>query len=199
MAVKRFRLQIWQHFLHFFVSAKSDFNTTLDYSHFTQSVYYSKTVWNQSDQLWRTQTKFVLTPTSLKMRHIFSATIQVSSSTFEIDCCQFAIHRVVTCSLSIFIQMKVLPLNSLLQFFKLLKSEAVQVFLSLYFLLNILSAVILIWLPTCLSRTFQIGSLRILTTALKLLARRNKISSLKYIRTSSQILKKCLNTWWRSI
>ena len=83
--------------------------------------------------------------------------------------------------------------NLLLQYFKFLKSETVQRFLSNYF------TIMMICRPDCLSRTFQIGSLQKLTMALKFVARGRKIDFLISIRTLFQILIKCGSIWSRSI
>ena len=165
-----FHLKIWQNFLHSFVSTKFYFITAPNQAHnpFLQSVYYSMSVWTRSSQLWRTLTKFVLSPKSIKLIHVILATIQVSPSTFAIDYFQFAIHHVVTCSISTHNQqMKIQSRRSFLQSFKFLRPEPVQMFLSLYFTA--------MCLPDCLSRTFHIGSLQKLATALNFMARGRKI------------------------
>ena len=188
---RRFLLQIWRNFRHSFVSTKFHFFTEpaqiQALNPFLQSAYYLKTAWNQSNHLWRTLTKFLLKSTLMKPIQVISATIQALSSTFAIDYCQFAIQLVVTSSLFGLYQRKIQPQNLLLQFFKFLKSEAVQMFLSLYF--------VAVCLPDCLSRTFQIGSLQILTTALNFMARERKIDFFKSIQGSFQMLKKCGSTW----
>ena len=174
LAIKKegFHSKIWQNFLHSFVSTKFYFFTAQNQAHnpFLQSVYYLNTVWTRSSQLWRTLTKYILSPTSINLIHVISATIQVSPSTFAIDYCQFAIHHVVTCSILFSNhnqQMKIHSRRSFLQSFKFLKPEPVQMFLSVYFAA--------MCLPDCLSRTFQIGSLQKLTTALNFMARGRKI------------------------
>ena len=91
------------------------------------------------NSIWRTLTKFVLKPASIIIIHEISETTQVSSFIFAINYCQFAVLYDITRSIFVLVnQMKTLPRKSFLQFFKFLRSGAVQTFLSNYlaFLLN---------------------------------------------------------------